>query len=114
MTPRAEVIAVVGGGASGVLAAIHLLRDAPVPVRILIIEPRGELGRGIAYGTDDLGHLLNVRAGCLSVLPTSPTTSRHGPGEGGARSTVSRSCPGRGTACTSGPCSSRSSTSRPA
>ena len=72
MTPRAEVIAVVGGGASGVLAAIHLLRDAPVPVRILIIEPRGELGRGIAYGTDDLGHLLNVRAGCLSALPDQP------------------------------------------
>ncbi len=72
MTPRAEVIAVIGGGASGVLAAIHLLRDAPVPVRILIIEPRGELGRGIAYGTDDLGHLLNVRAGCLSALPDQP------------------------------------------
>ena len=60
MTPRAEVIAVIGGGASGVLAAIHLLRDAPVPVRILIIEPRGELGRGIAYGTDDLGHAVTT------------------------------------------------------
>jgi uncharacterized NAD(P)/FAD-binding protein YdhS len=63
------VVAVIGGGASGALAAIHLLREAPEPVRVVIIEPRSRLGRGIAYGTTDLGHLLNVRAGCMSALP---------------------------------------------
>jgi uncharacterized NAD(P)/FAD-binding protein YdhS len=44
------------------LAAIHLLRDEPVPVRIIMMEPRTELGRGVAHGTDEPGHLLNVRA----------------------------------------------------
>jgi len=69
---RAETIAIIGGGASGVLSAIHLLREAPVPVRIVLIEPRAELGRGVAFGTDDPGHLLNVRAGSLSALPDDP------------------------------------------
>jgi uncharacterized NAD(P)/FAD-binding protein YdhS len=72
MGPRSESVGVIGGGASGVLAAIHLLRDAPVPVRIIMIEPRTELGRGVAYGTDDPGHLLNVRANCMSALPDAP------------------------------------------
>ncbi len=72
MGQRAETVGVVGGGASGVLSAIHLLRDAPVPVRVVLIEPRAELGRGIAFGTDDPNHLLNVRAGSLSALPDEP------------------------------------------
>jgi uncharacterized NAD(P)/FAD-binding protein YdhS len=69
MPPRSEVVAIIGGGASGVLTAVHLLRASPESMRIVIIEPRAELGEGIAYSTTDLGHLLNVRAGCLSALP---------------------------------------------
>jgi uncharacterized NAD(P)/FAD-binding protein YdhS len=69
---RSEVVAIIGGGASGVLTAVHLLRAAPGPMRVVIIEPRAELGEGIAYGTTDLGHLLNVRASCLSALPDEP------------------------------------------
>jgi uncharacterized NAD(P)/FAD-binding protein YdhS len=69
MSLRSEVVAIIGGGASGVLAAVHLLRASPRSMRIVIIEPRAELGEGIAYSTTDLGHLLNVRAGCLSALP---------------------------------------------
>jgi uncharacterized NAD(P)/FAD-binding protein YdhS len=69
MPLRSEVIAIVGGGASGVLTAVHLLRASPRSIRIVMIEPRAELGEGIAYSTPDLGHLLNVRAGCLSALP---------------------------------------------
>jgi uncharacterized NAD(P)/FAD-binding protein YdhS len=72
MVRGAEVVAVIGGGASGALTAIHLQQAAPAGVRVMIIEPRGELGRGVAYGTTDLGHLLNVRAGCLSALPDVP------------------------------------------
>ncbi|MGD0394819.1 MAG: FAD/NAD(P)-binding protein [Acidimicrobiales bacterium] len=72
MGQRVEVVAVVGGGASGVLTAIHLQRESPVPVRVVIFEPRGELGQGIAYGTTNLSHLLNVRAGCMSALPDEP------------------------------------------
>jgi uncharacterized NAD(P)/FAD-binding protein YdhS len=62
----------VGGGASGVLAAIHLLRSRPAAVEVMIIEPRVELGQGVAYGTTDLAHLFNVRAGCLSALSDHP------------------------------------------
>jgi uncharacterized NAD(P)/FAD-binding protein YdhS len=72
MGQKAESIAVVGGGASGVLASIHLLRDAPVPVRVVLIEPRAELGRGVAFGTNDPDHLFNVRASSLSALPDEP------------------------------------------
>jgi uncharacterized NAD(P)/FAD-binding protein YdhS len=72
MAPRSEVVAVIGGGASGVLTAIHLQQGAPAPVQVVIIEPRARLGEGIAYGTTDLSHLLNVRAGCLSALPDAP------------------------------------------
>jgi uncharacterized NAD(P)/FAD-binding protein YdhS len=72
MPLRPDLVAIVGGGASGLLSALHLLRAAPEPVRVIVIEPRAELGRGIAYGTHDLGHLLNVRAGCLSALPDEP------------------------------------------
>jgi uncharacterized NAD(P)/FAD-binding protein YdhS len=62
----------VGGGAAGAIAAIHLERRAGRRVRVVIIEPRAELGGGVAYSTTDLGHLLNVRAECLSALPDQP------------------------------------------
>ncbi|WP_143683787.1 FAD/NAD(P)-binding protein, partial [Xanthomonas oryzae] len=37
--PGDAVIAIVGGGASGVLVALQLLRQALVPLQIVIIEP---------------------------------------------------------------------------
>jgi uncharacterized NAD(P)/FAD-binding protein YdhS len=72
VAPQPEVVAIVGGGASGVLSAMHLLRAGPAPIQIVIVEPRAELGRGPAYGTTDLEHLLNVRAENLSALPDVP------------------------------------------
>jgi uncharacterized NAD(P)/FAD-binding protein YdhS len=72
MSQRSAVIAIVGGGASGVLTAVHLMRASQERLRVVIIEPRADLGRGVAYGTTDLGHLLNVRAGALSALPDQP------------------------------------------
>ncbi len=72
MSGGSEVIGIVGGGAAGALTAIHLERAAARPVRVVIIEPRAELGGGVAYSTTDLGHLLNVRAECLSALPGEP------------------------------------------
>jgi uncharacterized NAD(P)/FAD-binding protein YdhS len=41
-------------------------------VDVVVIEPRAELGQGVAFGTTDLAHLLNVPAGCLSALPEQP------------------------------------------
>ena len=61
-------IAIIGGGASGALAALHLARALPVgSAEIIVIEPAEEIGRGLAYSTDDPGHLLNVRAVPLRI-----------------------------------------------
>jgi hydroxyacylglutathione hydrolase len=64
-------IAIVGGGASGVLTAFHLDHQH-IDARILIIDPRPEFGLGLAYSTPSLRHLLNVPAGKISALPTQP------------------------------------------
>ena len=63
-------VAIIGGGFSGTLQAINLLRhDGP---RATLIERRAEAGRGIAYATAHPDHLLNVRAGNMSALPQEP------------------------------------------
>src|SRR5579871_688403 len=69
-TSRAIVI--VGGGLSGALVAIQLLHKAPSPLRVVVIEPRAEVGRGVAYSTVSSAHLLNVRAGNMSIFPEQP------------------------------------------
>ena len=66
-------IAIIGGGASGALAALHLARALPVgSAEIIVIEPAEEIGRGLAYSTDDPGHLLNVRAANMSAFADQP------------------------------------------
>jgi uncharacterized NAD(P)/FAD-binding protein YdhS len=72
MGHHAEVVTVVGGGASGALVAHQLLRQATTPIRVIVIEPRADIGRGIAYGTPNPLHLLNVRAGCMGADPDTP------------------------------------------
>ncbi len=67
----APVVAIVGGGASGVLLASQLLRQSPSPLDILIVEP-GRLARGLAYGTPRSEHLLNVPSARMSALPDDP------------------------------------------
>jgi uncharacterized NAD(P)/FAD-binding protein YdhS len=67
-------VAIVGGGASGTLAAIHLLRSISDPgLRVAVFEPdpvRRHLG--IAYGSTDTRHLLNLRAQVMSAFPDEP------------------------------------------
>ncbi len=67
----ASTIAIIGGGVSGALTAYHLSRQN-VQARIIVIEPRPELGLGLAYSTSSLRHLLNVPAGKISALPSDP------------------------------------------
>ena len=61
-------VLIIGGGASGVLLAIQLLRS-PGGARVTIIEKRAELGLGFAYGEAQPFHLLNVRAANMSAYP---------------------------------------------
>lgn len=68
-----STIAVVGAGASGALVAAQLLRQSPLPLRVLLYEPRDFLGLGLAYGTQDIAHSLNVPAGRMSALPDQPS-----------------------------------------
>lgn len=62
-------IAIIGGGCSGVLLCIHLLRNSQVPMSIAVIDRSPHPGRGIAYGTRCDDHLLNVRVSGMSALP---------------------------------------------
>jgi len=39
---------------------------------LVIVEPRPELGRGVAYSTTDPLHLLNVPAGAMSAIESEP------------------------------------------
>lgn len=64
-------IAVIGGGFSGLLTAIHLL-SSPNRPRVRLIERSSAIGRGTAYATEDANHLLNVRVANMSAFPDQP------------------------------------------
>jgi uncharacterized NAD(P)/FAD-binding protein YdhS len=55
-------IVIVGGGFSGAVLAWHLHRTAPYTHNIIIVEPRDEIGRGLAYDSSDPAHRINVPA----------------------------------------------------
>jgi uncharacterized NAD(P)/FAD-binding protein YdhS len=68
-------ILVVGGGAAGTLVALHLVRTAgrrSTGCDVVLVDPVDQLGRGVAFGTTDEHHLLNVPASGMSVLPEDP------------------------------------------
>ncbi len=64
-------VAVIGGGFSGLLTAIHLLR-ADLDVIVRLVERAPQFGRGRAYGTENPDHLLNVRVANMSAFPDQP------------------------------------------
>ena len=67
-----RAVAVIGGGASGVLLAAHLLRDPAANVLVTLIEKAPSFGRGLAYGTPNPDHVLNVPAKGMSAFPDDP------------------------------------------
>ncbi len=68
-SPSAD-IAIVGGGASGVLLAAQLVRKSSL--RVALIERGDHPGLGVAYSTHCLHHLLNVRASDMTALADEP------------------------------------------
>ena len=67
---KRDHVAIVGGGFSGTLLAVNLLRhDGP---RATLIERREHTARGVAYSAAHPDHLLNVRAENMSALPDDP------------------------------------------
>jgi uncharacterized NAD(P)/FAD-binding protein YdhS len=67
---------VVGGGFSGAMLAVQLLRRAP-NLSIAVVDKGRVPGRGLAYGTQYDCHLLNVPAGNMSALPEEPDHFLH-------------------------------------
>lgn len=69
---RRPLVLLVGGGAAGSLAALHLIGEAPDGIDIVVVEPSERLASGTASSTDDHGHLLNVPASGMSAYPKDP------------------------------------------
>jgi uncharacterized NAD(P)/FAD-binding protein YdhS len=65
-------LVIIGGGFSGTVLAIQLLRRSP-GLRIGVIDKNSIPGRGLAYSTQYNCHLLNVPAGNMSALQDDPT-----------------------------------------
>lgn len=68
---RVDHAVIVGGGFSGVLLAINLLRHGSL--KVTLVERRADrLAGGLAFGAAHEDHVLNVRAGNMSALPDRP------------------------------------------
>ena len=65
-------VAIIGGGASGLIAAVQLIQRTRRAIKIVFVEPRASLGSGVAYSTEFDSHLLNVPAGNMSALHDDP------------------------------------------
>jgi uncharacterized NAD(P)/FAD-binding protein YdhS len=61
-------ITIIGGGASGTLLAMNLLKHAgDSRVEVNLVEKRDTVGRGVAYSTGEDVHVLNVPAGKMGA-----------------------------------------------
>lgn len=65
-------IAIIGGGFSGTMTAVNLAQLSEGRLKIALIERHASPALGLAYGTTDLQHLLNVRAGQMGAFPDKP------------------------------------------
>ena len=70
MNPRR--VTIVGGGYSGASAAVQLARHCVDALAITIVEPRAELGHGLAYSSLDADHRLNGNPSVHLVDPADP------------------------------------------
>ncbi len=79
-TPQPTIV-IVGGGFSGVMTAIHLMRlsaSAAFPLHLVLVERSADvLAQGVAYGTRHSGHRLNVPAAKMSAFPQEPEHFYH-------------------------------------
>lgn len=74
---KTQTIVIIGGGFSGTMVAVHLLRLAKCPLKIKLIEKRTKIGQGVAYSTPILSHLLNVPVSKMSADPDHPEHFLH-------------------------------------
>ncbi|HUM46490.1 MAG TPA: FAD/NAD(P)-binding protein, partial [Chitinophagales bacterium] len=62
-------VTIVGGGFSGVLTAVQVMRECKQTVFIFLVNKDFPVARGAAYSTESSSHLLNVRACNMSAFP---------------------------------------------
>ncbi len=63
-------ITIIGGGASGTLLAVNLLKlSRENAFQLNLVERQSRIGRGVAFGTSYDTHLLNVPAGRMGAFP---------------------------------------------
>lgn len=70
-------ITIIGGGACGISAFIELFLQLRIArchgeVGITIIEKNPEVGKGLAFGTKEPGHILNTQADLMGIHFTEP------------------------------------------
>jgi uncharacterized NAD(P)/FAD-binding protein YdhS len=69
-------VIVIGGGFTGAAVAVALSRQAQTPLDIAVIEPRAEVGRGVAFSATDRDHRINAPA-ANHVLTTDDVGGFH-------------------------------------
>jgi uncharacterized NAD(P)/FAD-binding protein YdhS len=65
-------VAIIGGGFTGATLAAQLLCRSGGSISVVLIERSARLGRGVAYSTECMEHLLNVRARNMSAYADDP------------------------------------------
>lgn len=70
-------ITIVGGGACGVAAFLELMiqitsRELVNEVSLTLVEKEKPIGYGLAFGTDQPGHLLNTQANLMGLFAAEP------------------------------------------
>ena len=67
-----KTICIIGGGFSGVMVAVHLMRESKSPIHLVLVNSGYPLSKGIAYSSYSNKHLLNVAARNMSAFPDQP------------------------------------------
>ncbi|MEE3651069.1 MULTISPECIES: FAD/NAD(P)-binding protein [unclassified Brenneria] len=70
-------VVIIGGGFSGAAVAIHLARAARPELEITVVEPRAQVGQGVAYSTIDAAHRINVPAEKMALSPAEQDSFEH-------------------------------------
>jgi len=70
--PSMKRIGIIGGGFSGGMTAVQLVKQASIPMEIIIIDPSTQPLRGAAYASYSNKHLLNVVTAKMSAFQNDP------------------------------------------